>query len=261
MANDTYVDVDLESTFLLQTLRQLTSLFITDILDLPPSTLDLLLAQLLHRFARLLLLLETRELRTATRLFLLLAHGELGQELAAASDDSPAQLQCFPLRLSGSDERGELRLLLFLRGGRRRVERRERVVEAGREAAEARAHELGRRGLHGAGGGGRGCGRARVLDEGEGAVDEGDRALGVVDADVQLAPARTAHDVRLDLLVVEDLCAFDAEVADGRDEVMKGGDVDGGVHLGELRQEAREEGALEEGDVRRIRAVGWECLQ
>lgn len=71
-----------------------------------------------------------------------------------------------------------------------------------------------------------------VFDNGEGTVGEGDGALGVVDTDMQLASAGTAHDVCLDLLVVEDLRALDTEVTNGCDKLVKGGDADSRIHLG-----------------------------
>ena len=113
-------------------------------------------------------------------------------------------------------------LLLFGKRGWG-VERGQRVVEAGRQTAEASANDFRGRGLDGVGVGH--ARRARIFDNGESAVNEGDATRGVIDTDAKLAAPGTAHNVRFNLLLVEDAGAFN-RFAERSDEFEEPVDLD-----------------------------------
>ncbi len=256
----TYGDVDLERSFLLQALRKLLRLLDADVLDLTACALELLVAKILCSLASLLLLLPTHDLRTAASLLFLLPNGELREKFAPASHKSTSNLKSLALRLRSSDECGELRLLLFLGGWSWGVQSSEGIVESGCDGAEASANELRGGELNGAdiGHGGR---RAGIFDSSKGAVDECDTARCVIHTYVKLTTASTAHDIRLDLLVIVRPRTLDGDIAQGGGELQKVADLHRVVHLGELGEKTGEEGALEERNVGSIRGVGCEGLQ
>ena len=198
----THGDVDLERTLLLEALGKFPGLLITNGLNLPTSTLYLARTSLFGTSTLLFVFLFPAELGTATSLLLLLACSQLDRKLAATSDDGPAKLKRLALRLSSSDKSGEFGLLLFFRQWGGWIERCERVVEARCQAAETGAHNLGGRGLNGAGA--RHRRGARILDDGERAVDESNTAQSVINTNVELTTAGAAHHICLDLLRIEE---------------------------------------------------------
>ena len=133
-------------------------------------------------------------------------------------------------------------------------------METERDAAETCTNELRGRRLNGAGIGHR-CRRTGIFDSSKRAIDKGDAAGGVVDTDIEFAPASTAHDVRLDLLVVVDVASLQCDFTERSNKLEKVANLDGVVNLRELREEAGEKGVLQEGDVGRIQTVGCERFE
>jgi hypothetical protein len=260
----------------------LARLRLEDILAHVIDPLNFLPARVLAEATLLLLLLPTTRLGAPARLLLLLARRELAQQLAPARHEGAAQLQRFALRVRSRHERRQLLRLparsSSTRRRLRRLDRDERIVQARRDPAQPRAHEIRRRRLNrvlpAAGPCQRqrqrqrrraGCGRGRsVVPRRERIVHKRDATRGVVYLDSELAPPRAAHDVRLDLAVVvhvHRLPSLGGRRAQRRDQLVQARDLDRGVHLRELVQEAREQRALQEGEVGRVRRVRCERLQ
>jgi len=130
-------------------------------------------------------------------------------------------------------------------------------MEGDGNLAEAGANQLGDGRLNG------------LFDEGgrrgdgffgdEGIVHKGDAAILVVDTDVELATASTAHDIGLDLLVV--VGPFKPRFSQGGHQRQEVRNFDGAVHLGELSEKAGVQGPLNEGKVERIKGVGGQGLE
>ena len=133
-------------------------------------------------------------------------------------------------------------------------------MKTGSEAAEASADDIRRRGLDGTGSACHG-GRARVLDDGESTVDEGNTACSVIYANVELAAARATHHIRLDLLLVEDAGALSRASAERGNKLEKVVDLDRGVHLGQLQQKTGKKGMLQKGEVRSVATISLERLE
>jgi hypothetical protein len=177
------------------------------------------------------------------------------------------KLQTFALRLGGGYKRCKLGLLLLSGDRRGRGNSLERIVQATREGLQTRTDKLARRALDlalawrcGGRTGHRGRRRRATIDRIR-VVHEEDTAHRMINANPQLSAAGAAHDVCLDLGVVE--CghrSLDAGL-DRRGELEQLINCERRVDLRELGQQAREERALKERQVGCICCVGGKGLQ
>jgi hypothetical protein len=204
-----YLIVDLENVTLLQLACEVQRLLVLDLLAFVLEPLERFDALFFTRCTLGSFLLASVCLRTAGGGLFLLAGRELLEELTPAGNERTMKLQTFALRLGGGYKRCKLGLLLLCADRRRRGNSLERIVQATREGLQTRTDKLARRALDlalawrcGGRTGHRGRGRRATIDR-ICVVHEEDAAHRMINANPQLAAAGAAHDVCLDLGVVE----------------------------------------------------------